>query len=118
MMFCRYTEENAHEGETWTFWLQLANNWPAIDDLVSILNEDEEVSSSSVYILEGDVVLDERSVDTLCEYGGSGYMDYHHKVTGRLVIPPAFDPDDLYKGRITELFHSDPEDLLVGEPNV
>lgn len=29
-MFMRFTETNDHEGETWTFWLQIAGNREAL----------------------------------------------------------------------------------------
>lgn len=110
--FTLFRESNDHEGESWTFWLQRDGNEDALSFLAGELEAAEkQFKWDFPYKLELDATLDEHDVDVLCEYGGQGYMDYHNKIVGKLVIPEDFtaagDDDFLYKGGVSHLFHED-----------
>lgn len=110
--FVPFVEHNEHEGESWTFWLQVQGNEEGLERLEVLLDDEE------LYEIDLDTELSEAQVDTLVEHGGGGYMAYHHKVTGVLVLPESLDSDDvprsvvmealdehLYKGGIKGMFH-------------
>lgn len=101
--FTRFVEMNDHEGETWTFWLQRDDNEDALADLKAKLDAEDD-GYDCPYALDLDVTLNEHDVDVLCDYGGQGYMAYHTKVSGCLVVPEglgvAVGDDALYKGGI------------------
>lgn len=91
--FVRFVEENDHEGETWTFWLQGTGNEEPLAKLAGIIAEYEEAQGSdSEYQLDVMTRLDEHDVDVLVQHGGGGYMANHHKVVGTLTVP-----DDLLR---------------------
>jgi hypothetical protein len=111
--FVKFVEYNDHEGETWTFWLQLDGNKDQLDELYELIEQYEDAQGSeSEYRLDTEVRLREDQVDVLVEHGGGGYMDSHNKVVGTLVVPADLladseygkNLDDLYKGGITKLF--------------
>lgn len=102
--FMRYTEYNDHEGETWTFWLQVDGNEDALGWLNQFLETINADDMDPAYQVFADQVIPEEHVDVLTTWGGEGYMALHNKVTGKLDIPADFAPDDLYKGRIEGLF--------------
>lgn len=116
-MFVKFEEENHHEGETWTFWLQRESNEAELDKLGGLIEQYEEAQGSdSEYQLDTEVRLSEDEVDTLVAYAGSGYMRYHHKVVGTLTVPDDLLQHDeeygttldaLYKGGVRKLFQSD-----------
>lgn len=111
--YVKFEEENDHEGETWTFWLQLDGNTDQLDKLGGLIEQYEEArGSDSEYQLDTEVRLSELEVDTLVAYAGSGYMRYHHKVVGVLTVPDGLlaedeygkNLDSLYKGGVKKLF--------------
>lgn len=112
MTFVKFEEENDHEGETWTFWLQLDDNHEQLDKLAGLIEEYKQAQGSDEYQLDTKVRLTEEEVDTLVAYAGSGYMRYHHKLVGVLTVPDGLLADDeygknldgLYKGGIKKLF--------------
>jgi hypothetical protein len=113
MPYVKLVEKNEHEGETWTFWLQIDGNEANLRRLCDVLAEYEEASDeASEYTLDLDVRLSDHDVDGLVEHGGGGYMAYHTKVTGVLTVPEGllerteYGPslDRLYKGGIKGLF--------------
>lgn len=113
MLYVQFGEQNGHEGETWTFWLQLDGNEASLNRLRDVIAEYEEASGEeSEYTLDLDVRLPERAVDVLVEHGGGGYMAYHTKVSGVLTVPDdllqhtEYGPslDRLYKGGVQDLF--------------
>ncbi|TDP29796.1 hypothetical protein [Nocardia ignorata] len=104
MQFMRYTETNDHEGETWTFWLQVDGNEQPLTWLAEFLTAINAEELDPQYELFPADVISEEHVDVLVEWGGSGYMSLHNKVVGRLTIPAKFSPGDLYKGRVKNLF--------------
>lgn len=110
MKFIHFQEMNEHEGETWNFWLQVDGNDDELDRLVVLLERagvDEEL-----VLLDDEITEDQ--VDTLVEYGGSGYMNYHHKIKGLFTCPRpdledehnmwSFVSRTLYKGGIKKYF--------------
>lgn len=107
--FVKFIEDNDHEGETWYFWLQLDGNEDTLDRLADLLSCADVIEQ---YRFNFQAVLEDRDVDVLVKHGGSGYMDYHTKVPGRLVIPEDLiqttewgpNADQLYKGGIADLF--------------
>lgn len=105
-LFARYTENNEHEGETWVFWLQYDGNEDALSALDDLIAEAVGDSEPEEYELDLDTLIPEWEVDTLVKHGGQGYMDYHHKVTGKLTLPSDLGEylEDLYKGGVKKLF--------------
>lgn len=111
--FAKFTENNDHEGENWTFWLQVEGNQEQFEKLQAAISRVEEAQDSELeYQITPDVVLNEHDVDVLVEHGGEGYMNNHTKVPGTLVVPDdlvqnseyGLHVDALYKGGITKLF--------------
>lgn len=114
--FVKFEEENDHEGETWTFWLQVTGNEGELAKLEDLIKEYEEAQGSdSEYQLDIMTQLSEEHVDVLVEHGGQGYMNYHQKVVGVLTVPDDLledgeygkNLDGLYKGGVKKLFTSD-----------
>lgn len=101
----RFIENNEHEGETWSFWLQVDGNEETLKLFAEQLDSAQKDRFDPPYELTGDT-LGDHDVDVLAEYGGQGYMDLHTKVAGRLSIPDEFehDLDLLYKGGIRDFF--------------
>ena len=104
LMFRSFEEFNDQEGETWIFWLQVNGNE---NELVKLSRALHSFSYSNYKLT--DIVIPEGHVDILTEFGGGGYMRFHHKVTGKLTSPSIdledFSPDDVfYKGGIRDLF--------------
>lgn len=97
LTYVKFTENNDHEGETWTFWLQLDGNEERLAELAERLGQDDEE-----YQLDLSTQLSDSEAQVLAEHGGTGYMAYHHKVAGRMSPPDSID--DLYKGGIRDLF--------------
>lgn len=102
MKFTQMVETNEHEGEHWSFWLQLDGNEVAIEDLISRIdleNLEEEYEFTGVQ-------ADDWEVDVLMNKGnfGYGYMSQHHRVTGTLKLPNGFQVNDIYKGKIEDFF--------------
>lgn len=104
MQFMRYTETNDHEGETWTFWLQVDGNEEPLRWLADFLTVINAETLDPEYELFVDDVVPEEHVDVLVKWGGQEYMPLHNKVIGPMSIPNRFAPDDLYKGRVESLF--------------
>lgn len=105
--FTRFTEDNDHEGETWTFWLQRDDNEDALRWLGRLIRDHElDGDEYASFVLDLNVTLAERDVDLLVTYGGAGYMRLHTKVVGRLTVTPDLDLDTLYKGGVVKLFAS------------
>lgn len=114
MRYAKFVEDNDHEGESWTFWLQIDGNEGALDVLVAVLEQyEEQVEHDSEYQLVTDVKLSDHDVDVLVDHGGGdGYMANHTKVTGVLTVPDGllerteYGPslDRLYKGGVKNLY--------------
>jgi len=100
MKYVKFTEINDNEGEEWNFYLPIAGNEDKIEELKCIIAEDEECYCIS------DELLEESEVDVLEKHGGSGYMSYHNKCTGKLTLTKN-TLDDLYKGGIMSMFTID-----------
>ena len=99
-MFVKFVEYNDHEGETWTYWLELTENLNAIAAL-DVLLKDSDVEEQ--YCVDWSII-DEHDVNVLTRFGGQGYSAFHQKVKGTFVIPENFEVDDLYKGGIHQMF--------------
>jgi len=99
--YVKFTEENDHEGETWTFWLPVEGNEHALAAFAEWLAD--QGPRVEDYNLELEARESEERVAALVEHGGSGYMAYHTKVSGLMSSPPD-NPDRLYKGGIRGLF--------------
>ncbi len=110
LKFVRFNETNDHEGETWTFWLQVNGNEDQLDKLWNLLDEanvDGDEDFDFELFNHAEQTVPEEHVDALVEHGNrDGYMAEHHKVTGKLVCPDSIGEygDVLYKGDITKLF--------------
>ncbi len=113
MRYVKFVEDNDHEGETWTFWLQLDGNEVEMDRLERVLDEYESrIEGDSEYMIDTGVELPEHDVDVLVEHGGEGYMANHTKVQGVLTVPDGLiedtdygpEIDRFYKGGIKSLF--------------
>ena len=107
-MFRQYVEHNEHEGETWNFWLQVDGNEKELETLADILQVMFEDCLDESYVLE-DEIISEAEVDTLCRFGGVGYINYHNKVCGVLMLPESPDEEfdrALYKGGIEDFFEA------------
>lgn len=100
--FTQLIEHNQHEGESWSFWLQVDGNEDALNELSNLIEEEE---LQETYELT-DVTIYEWELDTLINYGnfGYGYMNQHHKVAGKLTFTDEFHVDDIYKGRIEDFY--------------
>lgn len=101
-LFTQLIEHNQHEGQSWSFWLQVDGNEDALHELEAhIINEDleEEYEFTGVTIYEWEL-------DTLVNYGNFGYdyMNQHHKVAGKLKLPNGFQANDIYKGGIRDFY--------------
>jgi hypothetical protein len=106
LTFARFVEFNDHEGETWTWWLQIDGNESQLDRLRDLL-ADADVAEE--YDLRLDIVEPESVVDELREHAVDGYFAGHNKVLGRLTCPDSLGEyaDILYKGGIRDLFMTD-----------
>lgn len=100
--FTQMIEHNEHEGESWSFWLQLDGNEVVIDELMTLIEneglEDEyEFTGKTIY---------EFDVDTMVNHGnfGYGYMNQHHKIAGTITLDNGFQVNDIYKGQIEDFF--------------
>lgn len=102
MKFTQLIETNEHEGESWSFWLQLDGNENAIDELIALI-EQEDLEEE--YSFTG-VTADLWEVYVLEDKGnfGYGYMSQHHKIEGKLNLPNGFQVNDIYKGQIEKFF--------------
>lgn len=102
MQFVQMVETNDHEGEHWSFWLQLDGNEAAIEDLIFRIQEED---LEEQYDFTG-VQADLWEVYVLLDKGnfGYGYMNQHHKVEGKLKLPNGFQVNDIYKGQIEDFF--------------
>lgn len=106
VMFGRFEEYNDHEGERWSWWLQLDSNENELDKLAGLLIEASEDDSEFPYELTGDNE-DEASVDLLVRFADTGYYPSHNKVVGKLTVPGNItdhDWEELYKGGVADLF--------------
>lgn len=109
LLFVRFCEVNDHEGETWTWWLQLDGNKAQFDKLAVLLRnaaDNGDDMDDLAYVLHLDSVEPEAVVDKLVEYAESGYYAAHNKVAGVFTCPddPGGHCDKLYKGGIRDLF--------------
>ena len=103
--YALFRETNDHEGESWNFWLERDGNEETLRRLGEMLDAAEEACPYDFpYVLDLDEALTDEQVDLLCEYAEEGYMHSHNKINGTLVVPDDLVPDDLYKGRIEDLF--------------
>ncbi len=109
LKFVRFDETNEHEGETWTFWLQVNGNEDQLDKLWNLLIDAAGDDEDFAYDLSSytEETLPEEHVDVLVKHAaGDGYRAAHEKVVGRFVCPDSLGDgaDDLYKGKIAKLF--------------
>lgn len=118
--FVKFEEYNDNEGEDWNFYLQLDGNEEELKRLEDILNTIE--GGGECYYKLNLAPLEESEIDTLVKHGGSGYMPYHNKVTGKFTCPEIdmepweyeipdsaweFLDDNFYKGDICRHFKED-----------
>jgi hypothetical protein len=116
-VFVRFSETNEWEGETWQFYIPLAGNEKALEDLrtkladADLQDQDGEGDGERVFTLEADP-LPEVEVDVLVANGADdGYMPEHTKLTGTLVLPESSGVElgqALYKGGIRNLVQATP----------
>ena len=101
--FVQMIEHNEHEGESWCYWLLLDGNEKAIDDLIGMVEEDD---LEDEYEFTG-ITADYWEVCVLEAKGnfGYGYGNQHSKIEGVLTLPPEFQVNDIYKGKIEDFFH-------------
>lgn len=106
MRFVPFTENNEHEGETWTFWLQLEGNVEELAWLKECVSKGQDDNYDYPYDLDLNTAEDEMIVDKLVEHGHMGYMNSHHKVKGLCTFPESLIVDDgpLYKGGVEDFF--------------
>lgn len=100
--YVKFTENNDHEGETWHFWILADGNESALGHFTSAIDGLEwyEIDLTPV---------PESEVDVLIKHTDSGYMAYHNKLSGVLVLAPedlkrieGDEDDPLYKGGIAK----------------
>lgn len=109
MMFVRFHETNDHEGEAWTWWLQLDDNAAELDKLAALLDACEEASPYAddfPFVLALRHVEPTAFVDRMVRYADDGYYRSHNKVVGIFTCPDDLgeQADVLYKGGIRDLF--------------
>jgi hypothetical protein len=97
--YIRLTEANEWEGETWHFYLPIADNsaaLAALQELIDSADNDFGFSLSETFT--------EDEVDTLVRTanGDTSYLAAHTKLAGRLT--PIDDLEKLYKGQIVDFF--------------
>lgn len=107
--YVKFTERNDHEGETWVFWLRLEGNEAQLERLAELVELYGPEDEDSGFELSLETRLDAHDVGVLVTHGGGGYMPYHTKVDGRLVVPEESIEGEalthvLYKGGIKMLF--------------
>lgn len=99
MKFRTLRERNEWEGEIWKFYIQVEGNEDALISLAKLAEKwyGFELSDPALD-------LDESEVDILVKNTGSGYMDFHNKLTGKLTVPDrkSFVPDGK-KYKLTEM---------------
>lgn len=112
LKFVRFNETNDHEGETWTFWLQVDGNEAELDKLANLIcdldDAAEEHEEPEFYLADHrEETLSEEHVDVLVKHaGGTTYMAAHTKVVGTFTCPDELGDGGrvLYKGQIRKLF--------------
>ncbi|MDN5917946.1 MAG: hypothetical protein L0I76_23100 [Pseudonocardia sp.] len=111
-MFVAMHETNDHEGETWTWFLQLDGNEAEIDKLARLLRDAEEGDDEFSYSLELSTREPEPIVDKIVAHAHTGYYASHNKVTGSFACPDDLGEyaDELYKGGIRGFFLDAPAD--------
>lgn len=112
--FTPLVENNDHEGETWTWWIQVDGNEAVLDSIASVLREAREADA---YFEQYDLAtwpdgetLTESEVDLLVRWSDGGYYAAHNFVVGTLVLPsfwtesvsPFERLEVLYKGGIDD----------------
>lgn len=119
--YVTFIERNDHEGETWRFYIPIANNLDALEVLGSALAIRDAALAKEFGYEEDEpqyeldcTPLPAATVRTLVEHSDGGYMADHQLLVGRLVLPPEFratmsDPneDPLYKGGIRDFMRAD-----------
>jgi hypothetical protein len=110
--FTPLIETNDHEGETWTWWIQIDGNQDVLDAIQEVireaLGESEYFEEFSLPEWPYGEKLGEDQVNLLERWSDEGYHRSHNKVSGHLVVPDwwfetisAFDRlEALYKGGI------------------
>lgn len=100
--YVKFTEKNDWEGETWHFYIPTEGNEDELTGLKEILNEVE----TGTYELDLTPIPD-AEVDVLVKHTDSGYMAYHNKLAGLLMLTPEIlesfktaGKDPFYKGGI------------------
>jgi hypothetical protein len=105
--FVRFEEYNDHEGEHWSWWLQVDGNEAELLKFEALLDAlKDAVEFDLDYTLYPEEVEPEAVVDKLVEYADRNYYPAHNKVTGVLQCPNNLGEDAyyLYKGGITNYF--------------
>ncbi|MGH7743385.1 MAG: hypothetical protein ACREQ5_00990 [Candidatus Dormibacteria bacterium] len=105
------TEYNEWEGETWSFYIPLADNLAALQQLAATLDSEGD---ESAYELDMTPIAGSM-VDVLVGHGNydGGYMATHNKLSGRLVITAEQletingEGNVLHKGGIRDLMKED-----------
>lgn len=106
-MYAKFVEENEWEGETWNFYIPIAGNEDALSALASALKNSYDEFEQ--YRLDLDFPIPEFEVDVLVKHSDAGYLHYHNKLAGTLVLTDETlteirgEDDPLYKGGIRDL---------------
>ncbi len=82
--FVKVTERNDCEGETWTFWIQLAGNEEQLAHLNRLV---EENVYDHILSVDMNCVEPEEAVDILLRHAVDGYWPSHNKLKGKLKLP-------------------------------
>lgn len=106
LTFVPLVENNEHEGETWSQWLQVEGNEVELEYLYTVLFELDEFDLP--YTLDLNDRESEEVVDRMVARADCGYGLSDSKLTGNLVMPEIKTieqlDDVLYKGQIEKHF--------------
>ena len=82
MNYLCWTEDNDWEGETWHFYIPTEGNEEALALLKAKLEEFSDNENVSFEL--SNAPISERDVDVLVDHSGSGYMNEHNKMKGKI----------------------------------
>lgn len=111
--FVRFKEYNDHEGERWSWWLQVDGNTEELLKFEAMLDVLKDASEFDLdYTLYPEEIEPEEVVDKLVEYAEHNYYPVHNKVPGTFTCPPDLGEDayHLYKGGIVYYFKETTDD--------
>ncbi len=105
MSYFKFTEYNDWEGESWNFYIPIEGNTIPVEDLKTFI---KNFSFEDMYKID-DKPYTEEEVKILCDNTESGYMDFHNRLSGKLILPELkvedcnIVDDPFYKGGIENL---------------